>query len=459
MIRRLQQRALWVIWLLGTLSLAAYLGWTMQRTDGAEVFLPGETSHGHYQIEMQCSVCHTPMSGVKQEACLDCHATELEAADDSHPPKKFLDPRNADRVAALNARLCVTCHREHVPEITRPLGVTMPQDYCFRCHADIGEERPSHVDLGFQTCASSGCHNFHDNRALYEDFLVKHGKSPDLAATLLNPPRDFAARYRQEHPEAASALTIAQHNGPADRTYEPTLLTDWAETAHAQAGVNCRDCHVDPDAGPQWIERPAHTVCATCHEAEPKGFLLGHHGMRLDQGLSPMTPGMARIPMKEEVADRALTCVSCHRAHTFDTQHAAVKACMGCHNDDHTRAYLGSKHHTLWQRERQGTAAPNSGVSCATCHMPREQYQRGGNTWVEVQHNQNDNLRPNEKMIRSVCMNCHGLRFSIDALADPKLLANNYNSQPSTHIESIDWAMRRVKTKPSDASKKENEKR
>jgi hypothetical protein len=57
-----------------------------------------------------------------------------------------------------------------------------------------------------------------------------------------------------------------------------------------------------------------------------------------------------------------------------------------------------------------------------------------------VQHNQNDNLRPNEKMIRSVCMNCHGLKFSIDALADPELVKRNFIGLPSRHIQSIDMA-------------------
>jgi hypothetical protein len=80
MSKRLRRQALWAMWLVGTLGLTTYLGWTMQRVENAAVFLPGETSHGHYQIEMKCNVCHTPMTGVKQEACLECHATELEAA-------------------------------------------------------------------------------------------------------------------------------------------------------------------------------------------------------------------------------------------------------------------------------------------------------------------------------------------------------------------------------------------
>ena len=65
------------------------------------------------------------------------------------------------------------------------------------------------------------------------------------------------------------------------------------------------------------------------------------------------------------------------------------------------------------------------------------------NDWLRrtvVQHNQNANLLPNEKMIRPACIHCHGLGFSIDALADEQLIENNFNGKPSVHIESIDMA-------------------
>ena len=48
------------------------------------------------------------------------------------------------------------------------------------CHLDIAEDRPSHEGMGFETCASAGCHNFHDNRGLYEDFLLKHLHEADV---------------------------------------------------------------------------------------------------------------------------------------------------------------------------------------------------------------------------------------------------------------------------------------
>ena len=43
-------------------------------------------------------------------------------------------------------------------------------------------------------------------------------------------------------------------------------------------------------------------------------------------------------------------------------------------------------------------------------------------------------------MIRSSCMECHGLSFTLDALADPELVGTNYDAPPSAHVDSIHYA-------------------
>jgi hypothetical protein len=58
-----------------------------------------------------------------------------------------------------------------------------------------------------------------------------------------------------------------------------------------------------------------------------------------------------------------------------------------------------------------------------------------------VQHNQGDTLQPNEKMARPVCLQCHGLAFTLDALADPELVAGNFRGAPARHVRSIDMAL------------------
>jgi formate-dependent nitrite reductase cytochrome c552 subunit len=226
------------------------------------------------------------------------------------------------------------------------------------------------------------------------------------------------------------------------------IAADWLATAHARSGVNCSGCHqAEMEGTKQWVQRPDHKVCATCHEPESKGFLAGKHGMRLAEGLSPMTPGQARQPMHDKARDTALGCTTCHGAHRFDTKKAAVDACVGCHRDEHTAAYERSPHYALWQKELTGALPPGSGVSCASCHLPRDEYRApdGGGKRVLVQHNQSDNLRPGEKMIRPVCMNCHGLGFATDALADRTLVNNNFLGEPRTRIRSLDMVAQRMK--------------
>ncbi|MAT92039.1 MAG: NrfA- nitrite reduction protein [Halioglobus sp.] len=449
---------LWALWLLLTLLLAWYLLSRLYGEAGDKtVFLPGATTDGHYQIELACNACHTGPYADRdalQEACEGCHADALKAAKDDHPKAKFSDPRNADRVALLDARYCVTCHVEHRPDITGPMAVSVPADTCFLCHEAIGDERPSHAGMAFDTCTSAGCHNFHDNRALYEDFLVKHmddaptlfdqqllvGNLAQIAEQLPDYPLDA-------HPVQAldaAGQVYPEHAGDAE------IVRQWAGSAHARSGAGCQACHADT-AGGDWVDSPDHTACASCHKGEVDGFLQGRHGMRLDTArlgreLSPMDPALARLPMREDAAGRELGCQSCHGAHDYSLAESAVQSCLGCHADEHSLAYRDSAHYRLWQRERAGDAPAGSGVTCASCHMPRIERDYYWGTFVhhEVQHNQSANLQPNEKMIRPVCLQCHGLGFAIDALADEALIRANFNAPPAVHIRSIDLARQRL---------------
>lgn len=429
---------IWSIGILAVLGAGAYLGHRMLFGADRQLFMPGITTAGHYQIQLDCGACHTTSftdRDAMQRACIDCHGEALRQAKDTHPLSKFTDPRNADRLARLDARYCVTCHVEHQPGRTTEMGLTLPVDFCWRCHQDIGEVRPSHRDLEFASCASAGCHNYHDNRALYEDFLLGHAREPDLLPRGRIPQRSAPA-------PRAGPLSAADQDAPAGAGQQPGVVTEWLRSAHARGGVNCMGCH--RDAADAWVERPGTDACGECHAGERTGFLAGRHGMRLARGLGPMRPDLARLPMADDAHGRQLGCVSCHGAHDFDTGAAAVEACLGCHVDAHSRAYSDSPHHRLWRAEREGRGAPGSGVSCATCHLPRAtQRDPEGGLWVAAQHNQSANLRPVEQMVRSVCMNCHGLGFALDALADPKLLRNNFNGRPVAQVPSIGMALER----------------
>jgi predicted CXXCH cytochrome family protein len=129
--------------------------------------------------------------------------------------------------------------------------------------------------------------------------------------------------------------------------------------------------------------------------------------------------------MHAAAAGRELGCTSCHDAHASDTRRAATDACVGCHADDHSRAFPGTPH-----------AA--AGVTCATCHMP------GG------EHNQNDNLRPSSKMVRTVCLDCHTMDLTLDALADAALVRRNFDGPPAVHVRSLEMVEAREKSRRRD---------
>jgi hypothetical protein len=459
------------------LGLAAVLGPAVvffQQAD-RKVFLPGHTSPGHHQIEQKCESCHTPFGGVAQESCVACHGEGLSAAEDSHSTGKFEDPRNALQLGHLDATHCVACHLEHRPTQTDPVGVTARAGFCVECHRDVGRDRASHADLAFTSCTNIGCHNFHDNRAVYGDFLGKHRGEPDLLAKASVPVRGEApaptavgvAPAGPEGPEAAPPTTLPAGTGQGGASGATTALAavatitpdapnaiddrggegsagralataGWQRSAHARAGVSCGGCHrAGGKADAVWSWRPDPTVaCARCHEDERRTFSGGKHGMRIAAGLPPMRPADALVPskMKTQVVANAheagLTCARCHDAHAPDLRLAAVESCEGCHDDGHTRTYRQSEHFARWQAELAGTGAPGSGVSCATCHLPRAVDRSGDAPRVWVDHNQNGNLRPVDKMARSVCMSCHGLAFSLASLADPDLVARNFKGRP-----------------------------
>lgn len=482
---------LWTFWFLVTLTLAGVAFTRLYLSGDRTAFLPGQTAGVHHQIEVACETCHTAddftvQGKVEKEinkTCVTCHKEELAASDDSHPIKKFKNPRMAAYWDKIDARFCTSCHLEHQPENTMAGLVTLPGDFCVACHSegeqDVRVNRPSHADLKFDTCASAGCHNFHDNRALYEDFLVKHAGKP----WLLDDPILAAGSIARSRPkprvdeiivylEGLSAPLVARNADIEDH---------WAMSAHAVANVGCASCHAPKAedsvaAAEQWVTAPDEAICASCHKPEAKTFALGRHGMRnhpdlakprkvksmlKDLGMkkppeafltaleaylddpSPaprMSTAEARVPLLPEAHGRDVTCSICHKPHEQDLEFAAVGACLSCHADDHSRAYKDSPHFATWQAELRGDAPIGAGVTCATCHMP--QSERKG--VVTTNHNQNDTIRPNEKMIRPVCMECHSLEFSIDALADDALVDRNFTGKPDRHIDSIDWAVSRV---------------
>ncbi|WP_299599086.1 cytochrome c3 family protein [uncultured Microbulbifer sp.] len=437
----------WHYGLILTLCAAGLITYNLEASDKS-YFLGGEATHGHHQLELACTTCHGDgFAGEAfiQQACVGCHSEELEDANDSHPRTKFLDPRNANLLKQLDARQCVACHTEHKPEITHDMGVTLASDFCVHCHSDIAENRPNHAEFTFDSCASAGCHNYHDNRYLHEEFLAARIGASDLVANGQLPVRNLVARWKQANPQRHSLS-----RNDADMTFpgvpEDTsagIIQQWATSTHAQTDTNCSGCHVDEKM--TFTSAEIVELCGSCHVDQRENFTQGKHGLRLSPATpetfrkitGAMTPAEAVIPMKE-TSGKPLSCTSCHYAHETDTRYAAVEACLGCHNDEHSLAYRSSAHFKAWQADSE------TGVSCANCHMPRETH----GDRVVINHNQNHNLRPNEKML-PVCLNCHGVEFSVSALADEQLLENNFSQSVTNRHDTFRLIRERITKKTS----------
>jgi predicted CXXCH cytochrome family protein len=411
----MRHRFTWLTWLLITAVGAAVLslGLSFESHSDSSVVAkvrqfhsPAALSPGHKQIGMQCSACHgdKPMAGksAMQEKCVACHTrNDDNKVENTHPRAKFEDPANADRLEKIDALSCVTCHSEHKPSAQNHVGLTIAKDFCIACHADVEKDAPSHKRMDFNTCTAAGCHSYHDNRNTYLKFLVRGEKK--------------GVPEKWELPEKVFTVKPAKYGV--------------TENPHGKGNKVGE--------------------CKTCHATETRQFEAGKHGVRESIGLLPMSPKLSKLPFKPDAHSKSLSCTSCHKPDKPDVEFAAVKACMSCHDDSHTNAYEKSKHAQLWRKEVSGEGKPGTGVSCATCHMPRIKLKTPeGKRRMVVDHDNTGNLRPSIKQTK-VCLNCHSLQFTHNSLADKALAQGNFIGEPSVHVESIEMALERKKSKSS----------
>ncbi|NER23164.1 MAG: hypothetical protein F6J96_21180 [Symploca sp. SIO1C2] len=207
----------------------------------------------------------------------------------------------------------------------------------------------------------------------------------------------------------------------------------WQGSTHALADVNCSSCHQNEESK-ALIVQPTQESCVSCHEVEVETFLWGKHGIRLNEKLSPLTPAMASIPMKESALEKQMNCNTCHDVHSVNTVVAAVDSCLTCHNDPHSLNYEKSQHSKLFLAEGKLPRPSVESVTCATCHLPRQE----GENKVFVNHNNTYTLLPRDRMVKEVCMNCHGMEYSYNSIFDDELVETNFDRLPKLHLETIE---------------------
>ena len=72
-------------------------------------------------------------------------------------------------------------------------------------------------------------------------------------------------------------------------------------------------------------------------------------------------------------------------------------------------------------------------MTCATCHLPRQKV----NGVVRVNHNNTYTLKPRDRMVADVCMNCHGMEFAYNAIFDDDLVTDNFDRLPELEHPSL----------------------
>ncbi len=218
----------------------------------------------------------------------------------------------------------------------------------------------------------------------------------------------------------------------------------WRSSTHALADVNCSSCH-QQKTSQQFIAHPTQESCQSCHENEVETFLLGKHGIRTLEGLSPLTPAMAHLPMKESARDKQMNCNTCHNVHSVNTYPAATDSCLTCHNDTHSRNYPNSKHAHI-VAEAGILPRPNQeSVTCATCHLPRQQI----NQTTVVNHNNTYTLLPRDRMVKEVCLHCHSVEYAFNSIFDDEVVEANFARPPTLKLETFELVRQLEKKRSS----------
>ena len=209
------------------------------------------------------------------------------------------------------------------------------------------------------------------------------------------------------------------------------IKQQWQSSVHALNEVNCSSCHLNEETQ-AFIAQPTEVSCQSCHEYSTETFLYGKHGIRLLEGLSPLTPAMAHLPMKDSALDKQMNCNTCHDVHTVNTYQASVDSCLTCHNDAHSLNYKNSPHAQI-VNVASLPRPDQKAVTCATCHLPREKV---GNS-ILVNHNNTYVLLPRDRMVRDVCINCHGVEHAYNSIFDDNLVESNFAQPPTLKMQTF----------------------
>ncbi|CAA0099612.1 Uncharacterised protein [BD1-7 clade bacterium] len=192
------------------------------RVPGAAIAVnPGPLFHSHQFMADNCEACHTPVLGVDNTKCIECHANDRALL--QREPTAFHG----------NIGHCVSCHKDHhgerflptkmnhfkLVEIGFHVSDSIHQDIslqalaCDECHT---KQSPHNGQFGRHCLA---CHNT-------EHWMVAHYRHPsprsrDCSQCHTAPPCHFGAHFR------VCTQVAGKPNAKVDSCYECHQTTAW----------------------------------------------------------------------------------------------------------------------------------------------------------------------------------------------------------------------------------------
>ena len=335
---------------------------------------------------------------VRQQECISCHETERKSA--ANPPHESLPTTCQDchseghwvpaelsfghpwPLEGAHARsLCASCH---VGE--PPVYQDTPQA-CVGCHQDDYDRSPEPGHDAFPTTCQD-CHSTEQwvpaLSTLDHPWPLEgaHAQATCLGCHVGNPPvykgtpTDCLGCHQDDYDNSAfeghgAFPTTCLDCHTNDQWIPAQFDHSWPlDGAHAQA--TCSGCHTGTPA----VYEGTSTDCVDCHQSDYDGSAyLGHSDFpttcmdcHSTDAWTPATGGNHpenAFPIESEAHSKYRDdCVSCHNPDLGSSIGGENADCVGCHDGDHTRAAMDSKH-----REESdyplGPAPPNF---CLDCH-------------------------------------------------------------------------------------------
>jgi predicted CXXCH cytochrome family protein len=221
--------------------------------DPDHVWLSGELSGVHANLEGECEACHVAaFEHVTDATCLECHEGLGDHAEPGRLARSMAHPGGFDGFLQQTAAVfgkeegeCADCHREHNGEE----GIILSnQSLCTDCHMGIGDRLPD------ARVASAG--DFGTDHPVFQAMVVAEpGPEPVLARFALDSP-DLVDNSGLKFPHD---LHLATDGGVARQA-----AALGAEHGFGEALV-CADCHTLENGGRLFEPVTMEGDCQMCH--------------------------------------------------------------------------------------------------------------------------------------------------------------------------------------------------